>query len=82
MNVFTMAIKVMFFGQLADITGISSLDVEDVSDTGALREKIHFRFPALANTTYRIAVERKIVSGNTDLRYETTVALLPPFSGG
>jgi molybdopterin synthase sulfur carrier subunit len=77
-----MGVKVIFFGQLSDVTGRSTLEIEDVADTSGLRDRIHDRFPALASTTYRIAVEKKIVTENTALKGETTVALLPPFSGG
>ena len=77
-----MAIKVMLFGQLTDITGKTVLEVEDVSDTQALQQKIHACFPALAGLTYRVAVDKKVVTQNTALHPESTVALLPPFSGG
>ena len=77
-----MAIKVILFGQLADKTGRSVLELEDVADTHALQQHLQACFPALAGTTYRIAVDKKMVSENTVLTKETTVALLPPFSGG
>lgn len=77
-----MAIKVMFFGQLVDITGKHNLEVNGVADTLALQQHMQAAFPALGHITYRIAVDKKIVTENTPLRPETTVALLPPFSGG
>ena len=79
---FIMAIKVILFGQLADVTGKSTLELEGVNDTQALQKKMNTDFPALAGTTYRIAVDKKMVTGNTALPNEATVALLPPFSGG
>ncbi len=77
-----MALKIILFGQLADITGNSTLEVEDVADTHALQQKIQTCFPVLANTKYRVAVDKKMVTENTLLSNQSTVALLPPFSGG
>jgi molybdopterin synthase sulfur carrier subunit len=77
-----MAIKVILFGQLGDIAGRQAMEIEYVADTHELVQKVHDSFPELAGITYRIAVEKKIITDNTALQDETTVALLPPFSGG
>ena len=77
-----MAIKVILFGQLVDLAGRSGFDIDEAADTRTLQQKIHASFPALAGVTYRIAVNKKVVTENTALPEEVTVALLPPFSGG
>lgn len=77
-----MSIHVVFFGQLTDITGTGSLDIEGVSDIQSLQHKLHSLYPALAAASYRIAVGQKVVNGNTDLPTGASVALLPPYSGG
>jgi molybdopterin converting factor small subunit len=77
-----MAIKVILFGQLGDIAGRQAMEIEYAADTRELVQKVHDSFPELADITYRIAVEKKIITDNTALQDETTVALLPPFSGG
>ncbi len=77
-----MAVKVMLFGQLAGLAGKSSFEIEDAVDTQTLQQVLHASFPALDGTTYRIAVNKKIITESTTLPHETTVALLPPFSGG
>lgn len=77
-----MAIQVIFFGQLADLTGKTRMELEEINDTLALQTKLHSCFPALGGSTYRIAVDKKLVTGNTALSPTSTVALLPPFSGG
>ncbi len=77
-----MAIKVMLFGQLADIAGSNTLELENVGDTNTLQQKIQVCFPSLSQSKYRVAVDKKIITENTLLHNETTVALLPPFSGG
>jgi sulfur-carrier protein len=67
---------------LIDIMGRPTLELEDVVDTQSLQQKIQACFPALAATTYRIAVDKKVVTQNVALQNDSTVALLPPFSGG
>ncbi|MEO7313449.1 MAG: MoaD/ThiS family protein [Chitinophagaceae bacterium] len=77
-----MKIKVNLLGQLADIAGRSTLELEGITDTETLQEKIHADFPALLTSTYRIAVGNTIVTENTPLQNGTVISLLPPFSGG
>jgi molybdopterin synthase sulfur carrier subunit len=77
-----MEINVMLFGQIVDITGNSTITVNDVADTNELIQKLHSLYPALANTKYAIAVDKQIINENILLNNNNTVALLPPFSGG
>lgn len=77
-----MDIRVILFGQLADIAGGNSLVVKEVSDTDELKEKLKCQYPSFATSKYIIAVDRKLVQGNAVLKRDDTVALLPPFSGG
>jgi sulfur-carrier protein len=77
-----MQINLIIFGRLTDITGKSTMTLSDVSDTNALVDHIHELYPLLAVNKYVIAVDRKIITGNTNLKENSTVALMPPFSGG
>ena len=77
-----MATKIILFGQLTEITGKSNLVLDNVADTNELQQKLHACYPALTQVKYRIAVDKKMVLENTPLSNDTTVALLPPFSGG
>jgi molybdopterin synthase sulfur carrier subunit len=74
--------QILFFGQLVDITGSSTLTMPDVPDTDALVQQLHQLYPALATIKYVIAVDKKKTSENVSLQSHTTIALLPPFSGG
>ena len=74
--------NVLFFGQIADITGNTDLQVEDVADTATLIKKLQTNYPALSNSKFAVAVNKKIILGNTELQKDFEVALLPPFSGG
>ena len=75
-------IDLLAFGQLVDITGHSSLQMELVEDIDQLKSILIEKFPALAQSKYLVAVNMEIVRGNSKLSHGDVVALLPPFSGG
>ncbi len=77
-----MTINIILFGQLTDITGAGSLTMKDVTDTDSLVVTLQIGYPALISSKFVIAVDKKVISGNTPLTNNCTVALLPPFSGG
>lgn len=77
-----MPVTLLLFGPLVDRMGSNHLLIDDMPDTAALMQHLHQRYPALATTKFAIAVDKKIVQENTSLNNNTTVALLPPFSGG
>ena len=74
--------NIIIFGQLTDITGQQNLIINDVNDTDQLVEKLNTMYPAIAGAKFVIAVNKQVVSENTILSNNSTVALLPPFSGG
>jgi len=74
--------KVLFFGQLTDITATSSLTIENVDNTQALVLMLESMFPGLANARYIVAVNNTIVRDHMMLLETATIALMPPFSGG
>lgn len=76
-----MAINIIIFGQLADITG-GNIAVDNVADTDSLLKELTHQFPQLANTKFVVAVDKQIIKANTLLNNNNSVALLPPFSGG
>ena len=76
-----MAVEVLFFGKLVEIAG-PSLTIDDVKTTDQLLEKLRLQYPLLAAEKYVVAVDKKTITENTSLTKSSTVALLPPFSGG
>lgn len=76
-----MAVEVLFFGKLVEIAG-PSLTIDDVKTTDELLEKLRLQYPLLAAEKYVVAVDKKTITENTSLTKSSTVALLPPFSGG
>ena len=77
-----MQVNILIFGQIADITGTNNLTLENVNNTEELLKELKINFPALHDSKFAIAVNKKIVKENTALYNNSTIALLPPFSGG
>ena len=77
-----MPVQILFFGSLTDITGTASLEMEAVAGTAELTKQLHLQFPALAFAKYTMAVNKEMVTADTPLTPGSTIALLPPFSGG
>ena len=77
-----MKISIIVFGQLTDIIGNDNLVVSDTKDTDSLMEQLHKLYPALADTKFLVAVDKQLITANTILTNNSTIALLPPFSGG
>lgn len=77
-----MEINLLIFGQIADITGKSTWKMTGIKDTNELIKNLEEQFPALSTTSYSIAVNKKVIQGNTAFNENDTIALLPPFSGG
>jgi molybdopterin converting factor subunit 1 len=75
-------IEVMFFGQLTDATGVSSVMVEEVANTDMLVQMMKQRYPALESSTYMIAVNNAMVTENLIVTPGSKIAFMPPFSGG
>ena len=76
-----MQVNIIIFGQLSDFLG-ENLMLNDIADTNSLTETLNKRFPQLVDAKYVMAVNKKVVKENTSLTNNSTVALLPPFSGG
>ncbi len=77
-----MKINLLAFGQIADITGQANWQLQDIMDTDALIQLLYSQYPALKETEFSLAVNKKLIHSNCVLQQEDTVALLPPFSGG
>ena len=76
-----MQIEIIIFGQLCEILG-QNLVLDNIADTNGLTSALIKQYPKLAGSKYMIAVNKKLITGNTLLTGNSTVALLPPFSGG
>ncbi len=77
-----MQIRILLFGQLTDLTNSSKLTLDNINDTDSLVKELNNRYPALAHAKYILAVDKLTIASNTVLNDGSTIALLPPFSGG
>ena len=75
-----MEITIRSYGSIADITG-SSFSLNEVTNIENLKEKLFENYPELAKKIFLISVDKKIATNETIIA-NSTVALLPPFSGG
>ena len=75
-----MTIKV--FGQLIDVFKQENISVENAADVEELKKRLLDSFPVLADKTFVVAVNKKIIHKNISLSENAEIALLPPFSGG
>lgn len=76
-----MQINIIIFGRLCDVLG-ETLTLYNIADTNSLTSVLTEQYPVLADSKYMLAVNKKLVTVNTLLTGDSTVALLPPFSGG
>jgi sulfur-carrier protein len=76
-----MKINIIIFGQLRDIIG-EQLELDSIVTTDALQTTLHKKYPAMVSASYMLAVNKKLVTENTSLTENCTVAILSPFSGG
>jgi molybdopterin converting factor small subunit len=75
-------IKVLAFGIIAEKIGTPELALSGVDDSNSLLALLEEKYPALLDLKFAIAVDRKLITENTELKSDCEVALLPPFSGG
>jgi molybdopterin synthase sulfur carrier subunit len=76
-----MNLTIKVFGNLTEITGTAELELEAI-DSASLHSALFQRFPQLRERKFAIAVNKQLITENTDLKAHDIVALLPPFSGG
>ena len=67
-----MNIEVQFFGQLADKTGKSSIQLEHTSNLSHLKEKLFTLFPLLKDSKFVIAINKKGI----DMFYLSILSIL------
>lgn len=75
-------ISVLFFGQLAEFTGVSTLELTGLTDTETVLNHLQSLYPRLKISPYQIALDKEIIHENTPLTAHHTLALLPPYAGG
>lgn len=77
-----MKTRILLFGQLKERLGADFIEIEGVGDSDLLMVKLKNEFPVLSDISFRVAVDKNLVSEKVVLSEKSEVALLPPFSGG
>jgi sulfur-carrier protein len=76
-----MQVNIIIFGQLRDVLG-EKLELDNVNDTVGLKAVLHEKYPGMSGANYMVAVDKKVITENTTLTENCTIAILSPFSGG
>jgi len=81
-----MKVRVQFYAQLRDLTGIGELDLElpEPSTVGELLEKVYAQQPALRahNNSILIGAGVEFVGRDYKLKSGEQISLMPPVQGG
>jgi molybdopterin synthase sulfur carrier subunit len=77
-----MEIKVLYFGQAADITHKSEQKILSITSTTALNQYLQHEYAGLKKLPYRLSLNHIVISEETILKDGDIVGVLPPFSGG
>jgi len=77
-----MEIEVLFFGVLAEFTGIRRKHYSGIQSYSDLMHRICDEFPGIDQFTFNVAVNRVLVTGNPFLKDGDELAVMPPFAGG
>lgn len=77
-----MDVTLEFFGQLTDLTSVKQMQLSNVTSTDQVLQRLYIQFPKLATATFIIALNNSIIQQDTALTSNSTIALMPPYSGG
>lgn len=79
-----MTINILYFGMLAEITGLASeiWQLKDGLTVGDLKREIGDKYPSIRDKKFKVAVNQQIGDDGTKISTQSEVALLPPFAGG
>lgn len=77
-----MAVKVLFFGVLAEVTGTNCRHYSEVKSLSDLKRLINDEFPEIVHYDFLISVNNELVDNEPALNNGDEVAFMPPFAGG
>jgi molybdopterin converting factor small subunit len=77
-----MTVNILFFGALVEVTQVSSMTINDVSNTESAIELLHKKFPMLCHYKFSVAVNQTFLTDAISLVDGDEMALMPPFAGG
>lgn len=77
-----MEIEMIPFGRIAEFMDSRTLELNDLTDTDGLNAYLQEQFPQLKTMKYRLALNKELVQRNMVISKDSTIAVMPPFSGG
>lgn len=77
-----MEIKVLFFGVLAEVTGINCKHYSGVKSFADLNGRIEDEFPEIVHYNFRFSLNNVLIDKEPVLNDGDEIALMPPFAGG
>jgi MoaD family protein len=81
-----MKMRVQFYAQLRDLTGVQTLDVDlaEEAKVSDLLENLYAKFPSLRDrdSGILVGVGVEFVDRNYELRPSDSIAIMPPVQGG
>ena len=79
-----MKIKVLYFAQVSEVTGLPNEEIEiaEGSNSEDLINLLIQKHPDIQKLTFKVAVNQELTRAATTLNEGAEVALLPPFAGG
>jgi len=79
-----MEVKVLYFGMIAEATDREEeiISLQTACTIYKLEQLLKQKYKNLQQLSFKIAVDKEILSGTTVLKSTNEIALLPPFSGG
>lgn len=75
-------IRVLFFGELSELTGTKEWHCPKVENLVALKKTLFQTWPALNSKTFSIAINKKMANDLDAILDNDEIAIMPPFSGG
>jgi len=77
-----MTVNVLFFGALIEVTKVSSMQINDISNSEEIIEMLHKKFPLLCHYKFSVALNQNFLTDAAPLNNGDELALMPPFAGG
>jgi molybdopterin synthase sulfur carrier subunit len=77
-----MDIEIVSFGHIAEFISNQRITIAGIDDTDQLRAYLESAFPLLAETKYKLALNKRMIQGKSPITQNDIVAIMPPFSGG
>lgn len=75
-------ISIQFYGVLAEVTGTRQTTLCDVCSVEEIKKHLQSTYPGIDKHNYIVAINNIIVMNNQTVPSGSTIAVMPPFSGG